>query len=77
MLTRESQQFFARQQHFVFIHPESEIDAETNLPKDSSHIIVVDADDLACAGFPMNDEEVEYEFWAVLEPGETLPNEVQ
>ena len=74
MFTRESEEFYARQQRFVFIHPEAEIDPITKLPPEED-CIVVDVDDLIVSGTPMVDD-TEFELWAVLEPGEELNREV-
>jgi|JI10StandDraft_1071094.scaffolds.fasta_scaffold161255_5 hypothetical protein len=75
MFTRESPEFFARQQRFVFIRPGAEINPETKLPPLGDYT-VVDVDDLLSIGTPMSaDDDVEFEFWAVLEPGEAVPGE--
>jgi len=73
MFTRESKEFYAKQQRFIFIRPDVYINAKTNLPNNANDYQVVDADDLVCIGVPMDVEtDTEFEFWAVLEPGEIL-----
>ena len=71
MLTRDHSEFYSKQQRFVFIVPEVEINPQTNLPYDREDYCVVDVDDLITIGTPMHDDE-ELEFWAVLEPGEEI-----
>lgn len=71
MFTKNGSEFFARQQKFVFVRPDVDINESTNLPDDPKDYIITDAEELADVGAPM-DEDEEFEFWAVLEPGETI-----
>jgi hypothetical protein len=78
MFTKKSSEFYARQQSFIFISPDAKINPATNLPDNKNDICVVDMDWCETNGCPpINDDGEDMEFWAVLEPGETLPNEVQ
>lgn len=71
MITRDSNQFYSKQQRFVFIHPDAEINPITDLPISTEDYIIVDLDDILTSGVPMSDD-VEFEFYAILEPGEKV-----
>jgi hypothetical protein len=72
MKTRKSNEFFSSLQQYIFVRPDANINPETDLPDDSNDYRIVDADDLACIGVPMDGDE-EFSLWAILEPGETVP----
>lgn len=73
MITRNHSEFYAKQQRFIFVHPDAEIDPDTNFPVGDrgQDWAIVDVDELVTVGCPMF-EDVEFEFWAVLEPGEKI-----
>ena len=71
MITRKSTEFYSRQQTFVFVHPEADINPDTNLPYDKEDCVVVDLVDVLTCGVPMKDD-TNFEFYAVLQPGEKI-----
>ena len=71
VITRNASEFYSLQQRFVFVHPDAEIDPVTNLPDDKDDYVILDVDDILTVGTPMKDD-VEFEFYAFLTPGEII-----
>lgn len=73
MITIEDPGFYKIISKYIFIHPDSDIDEKTKLPIDENMYYVVDIDEIATTGPPIDPEDgVEYVLWAILTPGEKI-----
>jgi len=52
-------------QKYIFVHPDAEINPETNLPYDESEYCTVDIEDICTIGIPMI-EDAECNLWAII-----------
>lgn len=70
MITRDSSEFHSQMQRYVFIHPDDDVNDLEEL-----RFQITDIDEMAEVGTPMDPDEgdVEYELYAILEPGEDFP----
>jgi len=71
MITTKHSEFYAKLQRYIFIHPDAEINPETNFPDDQDQWCVVDVDDIICNGIPITTGDgVEMTLWAMIEADE-------
>ena len=69
----QSSEFYTSLSQYVFITPDVDINPETNLPYNKNDYAVIDMDWCQVCGCPpINDEGIDMELWAVLDPNENL-----
>lgn len=72
MITRESNEFYSRMQHYVFVDRNVEIDPTTNLPVDKRDWYIFDIDDCISYDFPLDKDFDPMILWAIVDDPEEI-----
>ena len=72
MITRESNEFFSRLQHYVFVDRDAEIDPTTNLPADKRDWYIRDIDACISYDFPLDKDFDSMMLWAIVDDQEEI-----